>query len=191
VTLPDPYRGYAGPTWDTRTLASLIASLGGVGAAPPPALAVADARYAPSAQQYYLECNNGDGTNTLQTISNAVFTSLNIAGTVTANPGGGFNATTDIYTLPVNGIYACQALVRIKDGFGTNCNLGIGWHTSNIDGYWFQWNKFFTGAGGRCSFDYTRITSFSAGQQLRLYCFQDSGVNMDLTAVNLSCWRIG
>ena len=35
MTLPDPLRGYAAPTWDTRTLSALIAALGGVGATAP------------------------------------------------------------------------------------------------------------------------------------------------------------
>lgn len=48
MTLPDPLRGYAAPTWDTRTLALLIAALGGAGAAAPPSQAANDARYNPS-----------------------------------------------------------------------------------------------------------------------------------------------
>ena len=35
MTLPDPYRGYAQPTWDTKTLKALIDALGGVGAPAP------------------------------------------------------------------------------------------------------------------------------------------------------------
>jgi hypothetical protein len=175
-----PYRGHAPVTWDTKTLAALMAAL--------------PSTYAPSALAYYLETNGGDGTNTWQTIGSGVnnpMTTLNVAGTVAANPGGGFNAGTDIYTIPGGGIYVCQALVRVKDGFSGNFNLGIGWHTSSIDGYWFQWNKYVTGSGGRCSFDYTRVASFAPNDPCRLYCFQDSGSNVDLTAVNLSVYRIG
>jgi hypothetical protein len=191
MTLPDPYRGYAAPTWDTKTLASLIAALGGVGAAAPAASHNHAGAYPPSALVNYLETNNGDGTNTMQTIASGTpFKRLNVAGTVSANPGGGFDAGTDVYTIPGGGIYICQALVRIKDGTGGSFNFGIGWHTSEDDGYWFQWNKYFTGAGGRCSFDYTRVAAFGVGNQCRLYCFQDSGNPVDLTAVNLSVWRI-
>ena len=45
--------------------------------------------------------------------------------------------------------------------------------------------------GGRLSVDYTRVASFAVNSQLRLYCFQDSGGNMALTAIGLSVWRIG
>jgi hypothetical protein len=193
VTLPDPFRGYAGPTWDTRTLASLIAALGGVGAAPPPALAVADARYAPSAKAHFMSVTNGTGAGTIQTLSNAVFTTMDIAGTVAVDTDGALNTTTDIYTVPATGTYYCQALVRVADSFAVNSNLGIGIHTSNIDGAWLQWNKIMplnTG-GGRLSCDYTRIAPFNGGDQLRLYCFQDSGGNMNITALSVQIWRIG
>lgn len=191
VTLPDPLRGYAAPTWDTRTLKALIDSLGGVGVAAPAAAHNHDTRYAPSALAYYLETSNGNGASTIQTCTHQIWSKLNVAGTVANNPGGGFDAATDIYTVPAGGIYVAQALVRITDGFGTNCNVGIGWHTSEVDGYWFQWNKYVTGSGGRCSFDYTRVASFGVGNQLRLYLWQDSGSNMDITGINLSVWRIG
>lgn len=197
VTLPDPIRGYAGITWDTRTLKSLIDAMGGAGASAPVAGSYAPAShthaslYPPSALQYYLETNNGNGASIVQTINSAVWTRLNVAGTVATNNGGGFSAASDIYTIPGGGIYVAQALVRVTDGFGTNCNLGIGWHTSESDGYWFQWNKYVTGSGGRCSLDYTRAATWNAGDQCRLYAFQDSGFNMDITALNLSVWRIG
>jgi hypothetical protein len=177
-----PYRGHAPVTWDTKSIADLKNTVDTHNH---------DGRYSPSALTYYLECNNGDGTNTLQTIPNATWRKLDVAGPVAANPGGGFNAGTDIYTIPGGGIYVCQALVRIKDGFAVACNLGIGWHTSEIDGYWFQWNKYVTGSGGRCALDYTRIAAHAFNDQYRLYCFQDSGSNMDLTAINLSVFRIG
>jgi len=191
VTLPDPIRGYAGITWDTRTLKALIDSLGGVGASAPSASHNHDGRYSPSALVNYLETNNGNGASIIQTINNATWTRLNVAGTVAANPGGGFDASSDIYTIPGGGVYVCQALVRVTDGFGTNCNLGIGWNTTEADGYWFQWNKYVTGSGGRCSLDYTRIASHALNAQYRLYAFQDSGFNMDITAINLSVFRIG
>lgn len=192
MTLPDPIRGYAGITWDTRTLKALIDSLGGVGASAPNAGHNHAGTYPPSALVNYLETNNGNGSGIVQTITSGTpFKRLNVAGAVAANPGGGFDSGTDIYQVPGGGIYVCQALVRITDGFGTNCNFGMGWHTSEVDGYWFQWNKYVTGSGGRCSFDYTRVASFNVNDQCRLYCFQDSGFSMDITAINLSVWRIG
>ena len=196
MTLPDPYRGHAQPSWDTRTLAALITALGGVGGAAPAAAghnhdSRYDPRYAPSAGTYFCDVENGDGVGTITAIPNTAFTRINVAGSVWANPGGGWDSATDIYTCPVAGTYLCQALVRITDGFGTNCNVGLGIASAEGDGSWFQWNKYVTGSGGRCSFDYTRIMGCSAGQQLRLYGFQDSGVTMNITRAGMQIWRIG
>lgn len=186
LPLPSPIRDYAAVTWDTQRIAEVITELNAHAGSNGHA-----GIYSPSALQYYLETSNGDGTNTMQTISNTTFTTVDVAGSVPSNPDGGFNSTTDIYTLSAGGIYVCTAMVRIKDGFATTCNFGVGIHTSNVDGAHFQWNKYFTGAGGRCAFSYLRSASFSAGNQLRLFVWQDSGGNMDLSRVALAIWRIG
>lgn len=188
TTPPLPYRGHAPVTWDTRSLADHMADNTAHGGG---ATHNHDGRYSPSALTYYLETSNGDGTNTMQTINNATWTTVDVAGAVPSNPDGGFNATTDIYTLSGGGIYICTALLRVKDGFGGNFNMGIGIGTANADGAHVQWNKYFTGAGGRCAFNYMRAASFAPGNQLRLYCFQDSGGNVDLSRVALAIWRIG
>lgn len=192
MTLPDPYRGHAQPTWDTRTLATLIALLGGVGGTPPAGSGhTHDSRYAPSAGAYFLDCENGDGIGTITALTNASWLTINVAGTVWSNPGGGFDSGTDYYTTPVAGVYLCQALVRVADGFGSSFNLGLGISTANADGPFFQWNKYVTGGGGRCAFDYTRIASFAANVPLRLYAFQDSGSTVNITRAALQIWRIG
>ena len=194
MTLPDPYRGHAAPSWDTRTLASLIAAMGGVGAAAPVASAPHDhdSRYAMSPLQVWLDVANGDGVGTITPVGNASWTTVSfLGGTVNANNGGGlWTPSTSLYRTPQAGTYFCQALVRIQDGFGTNCNLGIGIGTANADGPHFQWNKYVTGSGGRCAFDYTRIAGFAAGQDVRLYCFHDSGTIMALTRAALQLWRL-
>lgn len=192
MTLPNPYRGHAQPTWDTVTLKQLIDSMGGVGGAPPPSQSFNDSHYALSPLQTWLDCENGDssGTSTITALPNVSWTTINVAGTVWSNPGGGFDAATDIYTIPVAGTYFCRALMRIIDGFGTTTNVGMGIHTSNVDGSWFQWNKYFSGAGGRCAFDYMRIAGFSAGAPLRLYAWQESGFTMNIVRASLQIWRI-
>lgn len=190
MTLPEPYRGHAAVTWDTKTLASLIAALGGVGAGAPPALSVADARYARSPLAYFVDVENGDGTGTITTVNNATWTKINAAGTVWANNAGGWDSNTDLYTIPAGGTYYCQALVRLADGISQNFNMALGIGPNLADGAFVQWNKYFTGAGGRCAFDYTRIAGFSQGQTVQLYCFQDSGVTQNVTRASLQFWRM-
>lgn len=189
LPLPSPQRDFAPVTHDTNRIGEVITELNALGTHP--GTDGHSGIYSPSALQYYLETSNGDGTNLMQSLPNAVWTTIDVAGTVATNNGGGFNSTTDIYTLPAGGIYICTALLRVIDGFGTNCNLGIGIGTANADAAHVQWNKYVTGSGGRCAFSYLRAASFASGNQLRLYAFQDSGVSMTLTRVALAIWRIG
>jgi len=190
VTLPDPYRGHAQPTWDTKTLAALISAMGGVGASAPPSLTVADGRYARSPLAYFVDVENGDGIGTITTANNATWTKINAAGTVWANNGGGWDSSSDLYTVPAGGTYYCQALVRLADGISTSFNMALGIGPSLADAAYVQWNKYFTGAGGRCAFDYTRIAGFSQSQQIQLYCFQDSGAPQNITRASLQFWRL-
>lgn len=185
VTLPNPYRGYAQPTWDTVTLKQLIDLLGGAGAAPP------DNRYAPSGKAYFLDVATGDGGYAVQSVSNNTWTKLNCGSFVGTDTTGSWNSSTHIYTVPTTGMYLCRGYARVTDGFGTNCNVGLGIHTTESDGSFFQWNKFISGGGSRCTYDYMRITTFNAGNQLRFYQYQDSGVTMTMTMLGLAIWRIG
>jgi hypothetical protein len=185
VTLPSTaYRGHAAPTWDTKTIQQLIDYLQTT------TLPVLDGRYARSPLAYFVDVENGDGLSTINAVSNAVWTRINAAGTVWANNGGGWDSSADLYTIPAGGTYYCQALVRLADGIAQNFNLALGIGPSLADGAFVQWNKYFTGAGGRCSFDYTRIAGFAAGQQVQLYCFHDSGVTQNVTRASLQFWRL-
>jgi len=185
VTLPSTaYRGHAAPTWDTKTIQQMIDYLQTT------TLPVLDNRYARSPLSYFCDVANGDGISTITSVSNATWTKINAAGTVNVNNGGGWDSTTDVYTAPASGTYYCQALVRLADGIAQNFNLAIGIGDSLADGAFVQWNKYFTGAGGRCAFDYTRICALTAGQGVFLYCFHDSGVTQNITRSALQIWRI-
>jgi len=190
VTLPSTaYRGHAAPTWDTKTIQQMIDYL--TSSFSTPVLdARYDTRYARSPLSYWADVANGDGVGTITAANNATWTKINAAGTVFANNGGGWDSNTDTYTAPANGTYYCQALVRLADGISQSFNLGIGIGDTAADGAHVQWNKYFTGAGGRCSFDYTRICGLNAGQGVFLYCFHDSGVTQNITRAALQIWRI-
>ena len=197
MTLPDPYRGHAQPSWDTRTLATLIAALGGVGGtAPATAGHHHDTTYAPSAKAYFTDVYMVGGTgppiSPAQTLG-AGFIMLNL-NTKTTDLTNSFNTSSHIYTVPATGTYFCQALIRLFDGGWTNdCNCGVGIHSSSVDGTWFAWNKVLPNnvGGSRVSIPYTRLANFTSGDQLRLYAFQDSGANRDLYSASMQIWRIG
>lgn len=142
------------------------------------ALIIAACNFIPST--YVEVLADGGGGLTKQVISNATFTTLTLD--VEVSDANNLFAS-NLYTVPSDGVYFIQALVRIVDGqfakatWPDGSGIGLGVHTSNIDGSWFQWNKVnMNGVGGsRFSMDYTRIGSFVAGNQLRLYTFSDSG----------------
>jgi hypothetical protein len=202
MTLPDAYRGYAPITWDTRTLAALIASMGGVGAAAPPALAVADARYARSPLSYFCDVNmaGSPAGATKQTVLNATWATIRLD-TKATDTSNSFNTSNWLYTVPATGIYFCQGLIRPNDGQvakagfpdGTGVAIGIGLNSDN-DGTWVQWNKWMWmsgNGGGRVSWDYTRLCAFNQGDLVRLYMFSDLGGQFDLTRASMQIWRIG
>lgn len=188
MVLGPAYRGHAPVTFDTVTAQAIIDEVNGISNH---VNTVLPNTYAPSAKAYFLDVANGDGIGTVTAVPNIAWTKLNAAGTVNSNPGGGWDSGTDIYACPVAGIYFCQALVRLADGIGASFNLGLGIGDTEADGAHLQWNKYFTGAGGRCAFDYTRIAACTAGQGLRLYAFQDSGATQNVTRVGLQIFRIG
>lgn len=188
VTLPDPFRGYAQPTWDTRTLALLIAALGGVGALAPRGVAIL-----PTFVDVSMSAGGG---TTVQTIPNGTFTRLNLD-TKASDVSGIYNTTTHLYTVPATGLYFSQALVRTRDNAWTNAsgdNLGVGVKpsTAATADPSFQWNKVLTTAagGGRYSADYTRVASYNSGDQLELYVYQDSGASKDLYSAALQIYRV-
>lgn len=190
MTLPDPYRGHAPVTWDTRTLASLIAALGGVGAAV--------SRFALSAVGTFADVSmSAGGGTTIQTLSNGTFTRLNLD-TKASDVSGLFNTSTHLYTVPTTGLYFSQALVRTRDNAWTNAsgdNLGIGVRATyeTNAGPSFQWNKVLTTAagGGRYSADFTRVAAYNANDTLELYAYQDSGASKDLYSAALQIYRVG
>lgn len=193
MTLPDPYRGHAQPTWDTKTLAALITALGGVGAVP------AD-RYAPSAKAYFCDVfmSNGAG-DPIQVVPNATWRRVDLR-QKTTDTTNSFNTTTHIYTVPVTGFYFCQALIRLKDdqvakaAFPDGTGIGIGIGTSEVDFPGFQWNKWMwmSGAGGnRLSLDYTRLCAATLNDPMRLYVYSDLGGQFDIYSAAMQIWRIG
>ena len=198
MTLPaSAYRGYAAPSWDTKTVQQVIDYLTSTFNLP-----TLDARYgaalAPSASAYFLDAQLPGATNA-QVLPYATATAINCNSILTNN--GGFNfAGSGAYTIPAAGVYLGMGVVRLNDSAVTNANgsnLGLGIHSSNdVADTSFQWNKIpATNVGAaRCALAYSRMASFSAGSQLRLYGFWDSATGsgtLGLFSARLSIWRIG
>lgn len=97
--------------------------------------------------------------------------------TVIENTGGGtWDSTNYLYTVPKSGLYMCLAGMRATDSAGTtspNFSMGIGIHTSNIDGWWVHWAD--SGSTMRPGRQYTRVARFNSGDHLRLYAYYDAG----------------
>jgi len=127
---------------------------------------------------------SGSGTVTSTTIGATAFLTVPLPN-VTSNIGGGtWNATNNIYTVPVTGTYLIKSSIRLIDG-STNSparNIFQAVHTDNIDipdGIWQ------TNSGARWTMLYTRIANFTAGTGLRLYIYSD-GVEAKLSDASLN-----
>lgn len=117
----------------------------------------------------------GDGVTVSQTVAAGSFTTVTL-NAENSDTNDRFNPTTYLYTCASSGLYTINARIRVVDTQADGRNVGIGVHTSNVDGAWFQWFKVSTaGTGGRWTAGYTRTAIFTAGSQLRLYCYSDSG----------------
>lgn len=168
MTLPTTaYRGHAAPTWDTRTLQQVIDYLA---ALPAPANG-----YPSTFADVQLP-----GATSAQTLPFAVPSKI-ILNSEISDPGNNFNTSSQVYTCPSNGIYFCHGVIRLNDAVASAVggpNLGMGIHTSeDVAETSFLWHKLpQTNAGSsRAALEYTRVGSFAAGNQLRLYAFWDSG----------------
>lgn len=198
LPMPDPYRGFAPVTHDTNRTAEVITELndlnndvvsntdnfnahnGGNGHA---------GIYSPSANQYYIESQNGDGGSLVQTISNNTTTLLDLGTPVTSN-GGGFSGGADSYTVPGGGIYVAHMHVRIWDSSSPG-NIGLQLHNSSGMGHYTAWYQHDSTGGSRQSCQYMRVASWNVGTVLRAYIYQDTGFALLLSLIFFSIWRIG
>ena len=124
----------------------------------------------------------GAGGTTNATITAGAFNTVPLPN-VTKNIGGGtWNATNNIYTVPVTGTYIIKSSVRLKDDSPSR-NVYQAVHTGNADipdGLWQ------TNSGYRWTMLYNRIASFNAGDQLRLFINSDGAVaNISDASLNI------
>lgn len=116
----------------------------------------------------------------------STFVTFPIDNVLTNDGGGTFNTSNYEYTVPEDGLYDCQATIRISDGSVAR-SLGVGIHTANNDGAWFLWGQM--GGITRDAKQYRRVTRFSAGQNVRLYIYSD-GQAFPVTAGSLAIRKV-
>ena len=198
MVLADPFVKFGPVTWDTR-FAKLTADE--VNAISNHVNNVLPGLYAPSAGASFADVYMKHDTivgGTVQTIPYANFITLNLD-KETTDAANRFDTGAHVYSCPAAGYYSIQALVRLQDAAIVNAqgaNVGIGVHTSNIDGAWFHWNKVpATNIGAaRAMLAYQRTAYFAQDAPLRLYAFYDSATGSGSLAImtaQMQVWRIG
>ena len=126
------------------------------------------------------------------TIPQASFTTIpNGSDSLLYNPGGGFNSASQLYTVPVSGLYSIAANLRLADNTGA-VSYGHGVHTANADHQSFFWTQTNVDAGGRRNgAPYARVAFFNAGDQLRHYVYADVSVIYLNTTLSISLLAVG
>lgn len=85
--------------------------------------------------------------------------------------GGSYNVSTFVYTVPVAGLYLCTGAIRITDNQAVrSVALGIG--ISNADAPSVLWDDMgILRSDGRSGRQYTRLATFAAGDQVRMFIY--------------------
>lgn len=106
--------------------------------------------------------------------------------TVIADTNSGWNASTNIYTVPQYGTYDALLKFRISDGNRAGKSYGLGVDTANQDSAAFSW---FQGAPNRQGAEYRRVSVFPQGAQIRAFYYMD-GVGAGYTTADLVIFRV-
>lgn len=129
------------------------------------------------------------GTDPAQAIGRS-FTTVTLP-TVSSDPGGNFNTSTNVFTFPVTGLYLAVGRVRYAEAVTADVSYGVGMHTSNVDGPFFLWgatvNPNVTTAR-RNGLMNVRISPFTAGQQLRLFSYFDNPTAQNIDSASLQIY---
>jgi hypothetical protein len=107
-------------------------------------------------------------------------------GTEVNDAGGNYNNSTYIYTVPVTGWYMAVGKFRLPDS-GAAYSVGLGIHTSNADGTWVQWGL---GVSNRNGLLNTIVAYYTAGDQVRMFAFIDTGGSTTVTNAELTIYML-
>jgi len=106
--------------------------------------------------------------------------------TLVTDTAGGWNSSTNIYTIMQAGVYDITSKFRISDGDRTGKSYGLGVDTSRADSPDFTW---FQGAPNRQGATYLRRDYFASGAQLQAFYYMD-GIGAGYFQADLSIARI-
>jgi len=115
----------------------------------------------------------------------AAFTTIPMNNIVT-DTHNGWQAGTNVWTVPQTGTYNILAKDRISDGGTSGQSIGIGIDTSNADSPTFFWGVTNPNRNGIMN---DRFAVFSQGQSIRLFSYIDGG-NRTIEAASLTIIRV-
>lgn len=125
--------------------------------------------------------------NGSQSVGNVQFAKITLS--ATADSANGWDAANSWWTVPVGqgGTYEIAGKIRLADGTGAGVSVGIGMHTSNADHPAFFWDNT---KNNRQGMQNVRVTTLTAGQQVRLFAYIDAGAPVACVAAVLTIQRI-
>jgi hypothetical protein len=100
-------------------------------------------------------------------ILNNTFDTLRLP-TVVTDSAAAFNTSTNIYTVPVSGVYDISLKFRLTDSTASGISYGLGVGPTNADSAQFSW---YVGAPVRSGALYRRTSYFAAGTLLRAFAY--------------------
>jgi len=104
-------------------------------------------------------------------LTNQTWSTINNLDTIVADPNNLYNTTTKQYTVPVAGTYQINMYFRSDAAAGSNVGFAV--HTSNADSPYTVWRQDSAGTGNRHTYNYSRVSKFNAGDQLRAFAYVD------------------
>lgn len=125
----------------------------------------------------------GDVGPCATTLNASTFTKLAL-NTVYVDTNLGWNATTNVWTVPVTGTYQITTKTRIQDGSSINTNFGSGIaiNGANTDSSNFVWSGI---AAYRTTVVDTRSISLTQGQTINLFAYCDLVCKISSASINI------
>jgi hypothetical protein len=129
----------------------------------------------------------GGGGGSFQSLAAGGFNTVELSQAPSVDTHSGWNTSTCQYAVPQDGIYDCQAKVRLKDGTASGISFGIGIDVANQDSAGFFWQNTITFRQGAYN---SRTLGLAKGQLLRLFLYYDYNAAAAISAAELIAIRV-